>query len=135
MVGKLIIKEDGSAMEELPIFTKPRQKFKKTRTGKVYLCDICKMKFHHPARLDTHYKNHHQPPNEDAIGTNKEPISSEPSAEEKGDEETLPNNVKRERNIKCEQCDSMFTCKQNYEVHVKAVHERERKYKCKLCPR
>lgn len=37
------------------------------------------------------------------------------------------------KNFFCKECKKQFTCKQNYEVHMKAVHDGERPFHCNHC--
>lgn len=48
------------------------------------------------------------------------------------EEATKPIITKKEVHI-CKVCDKKFSCKQNYEVHYKAVHENQRPYECEKC--
>lgn len=41
--------------------------------------------------------------------------------------------TKKVQSYMCGVCDKKFSCKQNYEVHYKAVHENQRPYKCEKC--
>lgn len=44
-----------------------------------------------------------------------------------------PIHTKKDQSHTCAVCDKRFSCKQNYEVHYKAVHENQRPYKCEKC--
>ncbi|KAH1013554.1 hypothetical protein HUJ04_002533 [Dendroctonus ponderosae] len=33
----------------------------------------------------------------------------------------------------CDKCEKSFTCKQNYEVHFKAVHDEKKTFQCEIC--
>lgn len=43
------------------------------------------------------------------------------------------NTVNNKKEFLCEKCNKNFSCKQNYEVHLKAVHEGERPFACERC--
>ncbi|KAF7269233.1 hypothetical protein GWI33_017690 [Rhynchophorus ferrugineus] len=49
--------------------------------------------------------------------------------------EKVEDNSADDDNVKCPKCDKSFSCKQNYEVHLKAIHNGEKPFKCELCDR
>lgn len=49
------------------------------------------------------------------------------------EEAAKPVTIKKDQTHTCEVCDKKFSCKQNYEVHYKAVHENQRPYECEKC--
>ncbi|RZC14267.1 zinc finger protein 271-like, partial [Asbolus verrucosus] len=55
--------------------------------------------------------------------------TNQPAVEK--EEASAPANNKKE--FSCEKCNKNFTCKQNYEVHLKAVHAGERPFACEEC--
>lgn len=62
-------------------------------------------------------------------------FSIEAAADQKDDaskeKPATPN--KKETGFHCDVCNKKFSCKQNYEVHHKAVHENHRPYECDKC--
>ncbi|XP_030746745.1 zinc finger protein 271-like [Sitophilus oryzae] len=44
-------------------------------------------------------------------------------------------NTTDEKKFKCPKCDKNFSCKQSYEVHIKAIHDGEKPFKCDICER
>ncbi|XP_044267223.1 zinc finger protein 271-like isoform X2 [Tribolium madens] len=128
-----------------------------------YQCDICGREFLHHGRYELHKKMHdveynctqdgcsfttdkkslleqHQQESVhsghtvsekvDKYGTIQLPTDLKPSQASKL-EQPPPPAPKKE--FTCENCHKSFSCKQNYEVHFKAVHAGERPFACELC--
>lgn len=62
-------------------------------------------------------------------------VISEPTGPLDSSTEEIVESISEEKPVQCPTCDKSFACKQNYEVHLKAVHDGEKPHKCGVCQR
>nr|XP_022911986.1 zinc finger protein 271-like [Onthophagus taurus] len=149
--------KDGEDLGELVVRNKTTNKIKLrpknsfvSRKRKRYQCDICGRIFSHPSRLEVHKSfhknenymcaaddcnyqvetrleidNHHKETGHSGFSIIK--LESNDISDEAGDDK---NDGKK---IICKICNKTFSCKQNHEVHFKAIHENQKPYKCEKC--
>ncbi|KRT83116.1 zinc finger protein, partial [Oryctes borbonicus] len=76
--------------------------------------------------------------NEPVQGNEQEIVETE-AIEEEVEQPQLDENTENDEEPKitfkivCQLCQKTFSCRQNYEVHIKAVHENQKPYKCDQC--
>ncbi|XP_063903188.1 zinc finger protein 271-like isoform X2 [Zophobas morio] len=69
----------------------------------------------------------------DKYGTLQLPTEIQPNQSKKKENNQTDSIVNEKREFVCKQCNKAFSCKQNYEVHLKAVHAGERPFACEIC--
>ncbi|KAL1490611.1 hypothetical protein ABEB36_013273 [Hypothenemus hampei] len=160
LIGK-VVKEEGEATVEQLIFTKTRKSSRKKSAKGKYSCDICKKTFQHLGRCEIHKRSHKikyscreqnchvRDENREAIMTHQketghvgismfEEISNLNGVlmlpiDNKESQKSVKIEEKKDKLFKCDKCSNSFSCKQNYEVHKKAVHDKEKPFKCYIC--
>ncbi|XP_060517923.1 zinc finger protein 431-like isoform X2 [Cylas formicarius] len=157
IIGREVLK-NGDGLGK-PIFRNKKLNSKGSR--RKFKCNICKKEFLHYGRYELHRKNHKikyvckntecnfESNRKEALvqhqsETGHSDMSIMEEAKSAGGLVILPDDAANapqptesnvESPIKCDKCNKTFSCKQNYQVHLKAIHNRVKTFQCTYCNR